>query len=40
VCPIVNASAGRLSGAYDIRVATPRAVVYADDKTSGDARSW
>ncbi|GKC83197.1 hypothetical protein Tco_1138914 [Tanacetum coccineum] len=40
VCPIVNAPAGRLLGAYDLRVATPRAVVHAGDKTSGDARSW
>ncbi|GKA93188.1 hypothetical protein Tco_0815174 [Tanacetum coccineum] len=27
-------------GAYDLGVATPRAVVHAGDKTSGDARSW
>ncbi|GKA95713.1 hypothetical protein Tco_0817808 [Tanacetum coccineum] len=40
VCPIVNAPAGRLLGAYDLGVATPRAVVHAGDKTSGDARSW
>ncbi|GKG00086.1 hypothetical protein Tco_0301776, partial [Tanacetum coccineum] len=40
VCPIVNAPARRLLGAYDLRVATPRALVYACDKTSGDARSW
>ncbi|GJS26101.1 hypothetical protein Tco_0486721 [Tanacetum coccineum] len=40
VCPIVNAPAGRLLGAYDLGVATPRALVHADDKTSGDARSW
>ncbi|GJU96557.1 hypothetical protein Tco_1321313 [Tanacetum coccineum] len=40
VCPIVNASAGRLLGAYDLRVATPKALVYAGDKTRGDARSW
>ncbi|GJX58937.1 hypothetical protein Tco_0290327 [Tanacetum coccineum] len=40
VCPIVNALAGRLLGAYDLGVATLRAVVYAGDKTSGDARSW
>nr|GEV54266.1 hypothetical protein [Tanacetum cinerariifolium] len=39
VCPIVNALAGRLLGAYDLRVATPTVVVYADDKTSKDARS-
>ncbi|GKA51352.1 putative reverse transcriptase domain-containing protein [Tanacetum coccineum] len=40
VCSIVNAPAGRLLGAYDLGVATPRAVVHAGDKTSGDARSW
>ncbi|GKB19992.1 hypothetical protein Tco_0853915 [Tanacetum coccineum] len=40
VCPIVNALVGRLLGAYDLRVATPRALVHAGDKTSGDARSW
>ncbi|GJW07724.1 putative reverse transcriptase domain-containing protein [Tanacetum coccineum] len=40
VCPIVNALAGRLLGAYDLGVATPRALVHAGDKTSGDARSW
>ncbi|GJS46219.1 hypothetical protein Tco_0596340 [Tanacetum coccineum] len=40
VCPIVNAPAGRLLGAYDIGAATPRAVEHAGDKTSGDARSW
>ncbi|GKD62817.1 reverse transcriptase domain-containing protein, partial [Tanacetum coccineum] len=39
VCPIVNALAGRLLGAYDLGVATPRALVHADDKNSGDARS-
>ncbi|GJR41736.1 putative reverse transcriptase domain-containing protein [Tanacetum coccineum] len=38
--PIVNAPAGRLLGAYDLGVVTPRAVVHAGDKTSGDARSW
>nr|GEX31104.1 putative reverse transcriptase domain-containing protein [Tanacetum cinerariifolium] len=27
-------------GAYDLRVATPRALVYAGVMTSGDARSW
>nr|GFB95114.1 hypothetical protein [Tanacetum cinerariifolium] len=27
-------------GAYDLGVATPRALVYADVMTSGDARSW
>ncbi|GJY50038.1 hypothetical protein Tco_0439994 [Tanacetum coccineum] len=40
VYPIVNAPAGRLLGAYDLGVATLRAVVHAGDKTSGDARSW
>ncbi|GJS62667.1 reverse transcriptase domain-containing protein [Tanacetum coccineum] len=40
VCPIVNAPAGRLLGAYNLGVATPRVVVYTGDKTSGDARSW
>ncbi|GJX98330.1 hypothetical protein Tco_0355349 [Tanacetum coccineum] len=40
VCPIVNALAGRLLGAYDLGVTTPRALVHAGDKTSGDARSW
>ncbi|GKA52669.1 hypothetical protein Tco_0745984 [Tanacetum coccineum] len=40
VCPIVNAPAGRLLGAYDLGVATPRALVHAGDKTSEDARSW
>nr|GEU64390.1 putative reverse transcriptase domain-containing protein [Tanacetum cinerariifolium] len=39
VCPIVNAPAGRLLDAYDLGVGNPRAVVHADDKTSGDARS-
>nr|GEW49256.1 hypothetical protein [Tanacetum cinerariifolium] len=39
VCPIVNALAGRLLGAYDLRVATPRALVHVGDETSGDARS-
>ncbi|GKD78651.1 hypothetical protein Tco_1341272, partial [Tanacetum coccineum] len=34
------APAGRLLGAYDLGVATSRAVVHAGDKTSGDARSW
>ncbi|GKC61113.1 hypothetical protein Tco_1088711, partial [Tanacetum coccineum] len=29
---------GRLLGAYDLRVATPRALVHAGDKTSKDAR--
>ncbi|GJT40040.1 glycine-rich RNA-binding protein 4, mitochondrial [Tanacetum coccineum] len=40
-CSIVNASVlvGFL-GAYNLRVATPRAVVHADDKTSRDDRSW
>nr|GFA47437.1 RNA-directed DNA polymerase, eukaryota [Tanacetum cinerariifolium] len=40
VCHIVNASAGRLLGAYDLGVATPKAFVHAGDKISGDARSW
>nr|GEW83818.1 putative reverse transcriptase domain-containing protein [Tanacetum cinerariifolium] len=40
VCPIVNASADRLLGAYDLGVATSRALVHTGDKTSGDARSW
>ncbi|GJT52311.1 putative reverse transcriptase domain-containing protein [Tanacetum coccineum] len=40
VCPIVNAPAGRILGAYDLGVATPRAVVHAGDNTSGDARPW
>ncbi|GKB74909.1 hypothetical protein Tco_0936321, partial [Tanacetum coccineum] len=40
VCPIVNALVGRLLGAYNLGVVTPRAVVHAGDKTSGDARSW
>ncbi|GKC68035.1 hypothetical protein Tco_1100633, partial [Tanacetum coccineum] len=40
VCPIVNASACRLLGAYDLGVATLRAVVYVGDKNSGDARYW
>ncbi|GJZ99059.1 hypothetical protein Tco_0671610 [Tanacetum coccineum] len=39
-CPIVNAPAGSLLGAYDLGVATPRALVHTGDKTSGDARSW
>ncbi|GJZ10186.1 reverse transcriptase domain-containing protein [Tanacetum coccineum] len=40
-CPIVNAPVlvGFL-GAYNLGVATPRALVQAGDKTSGDARSW
>ncbi|GJU94461.1 hypothetical protein Tco_1319217 [Tanacetum coccineum] len=38
VYPIVNAPAGRLLGAYDLGVVTPRAVVDAGNKTSGDAR--
>ncbi|GKA26261.1 hypothetical protein Tco_0712370 [Tanacetum coccineum] len=37
VGPIVNAPAGRLLGAYDLEVATPRAMVHAGDKTSRDA---
>ncbi|GJY26993.1 putative reverse transcriptase domain-containing protein [Tanacetum coccineum] len=40
VCPILNAPASRLLGAYDLGVATSRAVVHACDKTSRDARSW
>ncbi|GJT83466.1 putative reverse transcriptase domain-containing protein [Tanacetum coccineum] len=40
VCRIVNDLAGRLLGAYNLRVATPRALVHAGDKTSRDARSW
>ncbi|GJZ13597.1 hypothetical protein Tco_0548827 [Tanacetum coccineum] len=40
VHPIVNALVGRLLGAHDLGVATPRAVVHAGDKTSRDARSW
>nr|GFA72494.1 hypothetical protein [Tanacetum cinerariifolium] len=39
VWPIVNAPASRILGAYDLRVATPRAVLHASNKTSGDARS-
>nr|GEU88691.1 hypothetical protein [Tanacetum cinerariifolium] len=40
VCPIVNAPVlvGFL-GAYNLRVATPRAMVHGDDKTSEDVRS-
>ncbi|GKB33336.1 hypothetical protein Tco_0872737 [Tanacetum coccineum] len=38
--PYVNAPAGRPLGAYDLGVATPRALVYAGMMTSGDARSW
>ncbi|GJZ89251.1 putative reverse transcriptase domain-containing protein [Tanacetum coccineum] len=37
VCPILNSPAGRLLGAYDLGVATPRALVHAIDKTSEDA---
>ncbi|GKB06765.1 hypothetical protein Tco_0834998, partial [Tanacetum coccineum] len=33
-------SAGTLLGAYNLGVATPRALVHAGAKTSGDARSW
>ncbi|GJZ94742.1 hypothetical protein Tco_0666945 [Tanacetum coccineum] len=40
VCHNINAPAGRLLGAYDLGIVIPRAVVHADDKTSGDARSW
>ncbi|GJR47064.1 hypothetical protein Tco_1315167 [Tanacetum coccineum] len=36
----VNAPAGRLLGAYDFGVVTPRALVHAGVKTNGDARSW
>ncbi|GJS16580.1 hypothetical protein Tco_0411052 [Tanacetum coccineum] len=36
----VNAPAGRLLGAYDFGVVTPRALVHAGVKTSRDARSW
>ncbi|GJS59836.1 hypothetical protein Tco_0654620 [Tanacetum coccineum] len=36
----VNAPAGRPLGAYDLGVATPRALVYVGLMTSGDARSW
>nr|GEU67107.1 putative reverse transcriptase domain-containing protein [Tanacetum cinerariifolium] len=39
VCPIVNAPAGRLLGAHDPGVATPRALVHTGDKTSEDAGS-
>ncbi|GJX19440.1 hypothetical protein Tco_0222117 [Tanacetum coccineum] len=38
VYPIINAPAGRLLGAYDLGVVTPRALVHAGDKTNGDAR--
>nr|GEX34341.1 hypothetical protein [Tanacetum cinerariifolium] len=31
---------GRLLGAYNLGVATPRALVDAGDKTSRDVRSW
>ncbi|GKA34769.1 hypothetical protein Tco_0721198, partial [Tanacetum coccineum] len=31
---------GRILGAYNLGVATPRGLVHAGDKTSGDARSW
>ncbi|GJY77703.1 putative reverse transcriptase domain-containing protein [Tanacetum coccineum] len=30
----------RLLGAYNLGIATPRALVHAGDKNSGDARSW
>ncbi|GJV27908.1 hypothetical protein Tco_1384356 [Tanacetum coccineum] len=40
VCTDANAPTCRLLGAYDLRVATPRALVYAGLMTSGDARSW
>nr|GEV50619.1 cysteine-rich receptor-like protein kinase [Tanacetum cinerariifolium] len=39
VHPIVNVLAGRLLGAYDLGVATPKAVVHAGNKISGDAMS-
>ncbi|GJY36584.1 hypothetical protein Tco_0421962 [Tanacetum coccineum] len=37
---ILNAPAGRPLGAYDLGVATPRALVYAGVMTSGNARLW
>ncbi|GJS76385.1 hypothetical protein Tco_0726266 [Tanacetum coccineum] len=37
--PYVNAPADRPLGAYDLGVATPRALVYAGSMTSGNARS-
>ncbi|GJU14873.1 putative reverse transcriptase domain-containing protein [Tanacetum coccineum] len=37
---LVNAPAGRPLGAYDLGVATPRALVYAGVMTNGDAKSW
>ncbi|GKD60581.1 hypothetical protein Tco_1298090, partial [Tanacetum coccineum] len=40
VCPIINAPASRLLGAYDLGIAISRAVVHTGDKTSEDARSW
>ncbi|GKD09860.1 hypothetical protein Tco_1189545 [Tanacetum coccineum] len=33
-------STGRLLGAYNLEVATSRALLHIGDKTSGDARSW
>ncbi|GJS48663.1 hypothetical protein Tco_0598784 [Tanacetum coccineum] len=33
-----SGNTGRLLGAYNLGVATPRALVHAGDKTSGDAR--
>nr|GEY24132.1 hypothetical protein [Tanacetum cinerariifolium] len=36
----LKAAPGMLFGANDLRVATPRALVYAGVMTSGDARSW
>ncbi|GJX61942.1 hypothetical protein Tco_0294842 [Tanacetum coccineum] len=40
-CPIVIASCWKgFLGAYNLGVATPRALVHVGDKTSGDARSW
>ncbi|GKF45773.1 hypothetical protein Tco_0135575, partial [Tanacetum coccineum] len=38
--PYVNAPDGRPLGAYDLGVATPRALVYAGMMTSRDASSW
>ncbi|GKD57176.1 putative reverse transcriptase domain-containing protein [Tanacetum coccineum] len=37
---LFSASTGRPLGAYDLGVATPKALVYAGVMTSGDARSW
>ncbi|GJY87212.1 hypothetical protein Tco_0501840 [Tanacetum coccineum] len=38
--PLVNAPASRPLGAYNLEVATPRALVYAGLMTSRDGRSW